>query len=100
MPSPVSRETPLTVARLLRVWTGFAVDQAASLSGLLIFGSYLSGNPLATFPLPVLHLVGTLDGGQARPTRMAQTYTELEQLQVRYGHRHLSRHQTQTHTEL
>ena len=62
--------------------SGFAVSEAASLSGLLIFGSYLTDNPLAEFPLSVLHLVGTLDGGQARPTRMAETYSELTQLQV------------------
>ncbi|XP_037071612.1 uncharacterized protein LOC119092739 [Pollicipes pollicipes] len=56
---------------------GYVVSNAASLRGLMLFGSYLTNRPLAEFPLPVLHLSGTLDGGQARPTRMADTYAEL-----------------------
>ncbi|KAF0294334.1 hypothetical protein FJT64_007971 [Amphibalanus amphitrite] len=61
---------------------GYAEEQADTLAGLLIFGSYLTDRPLATFPMPVLHLVGTLDGGQARPTRMSETYSELVALQA------------------
>jgi len=56
---------------------GYAISHASSLRGLLLFGTYLTNHPLAEFPLRVLHLSGTLDGGQARPTRMAETYSEL-----------------------
>lgn len=56
---------------------GYLDSHASSVRGVMLWGSYLTSRPLAPFPLPILHLSGTLDGGQARPTRMAQTYAEL-----------------------
>ena len=46
--------------------------------GLLLFGSYLT-SPLAEYPVPVLHLSGTLDG-QTRPTRIAKAFSELQRM--------------------
>ena len=59
------------------VWVQRVVPDIPAV-GVLMFASYLT-SLLADYPVPVLHLSGTLDG-QTRPTRIASTFSELQLL--------------------
>ena len=59
------------------IWVQRVVPEIPAL-GVLLFGSYLT-SPLAEYPVPVLHLSGTLDG-QTRPTRIAKAFSELQRM--------------------
>ncbi|KAF0299438.1 hypothetical protein FJT64_027812 [Amphibalanus amphitrite] len=52
------------------------LGEGAAGGGSSCSASYLT-TPLAEYPVPVLHLSGTLDG-QTRPTRIAKTFAELQ----------------------
>ncbi|XP_038059607.1 uncharacterized protein LOC119730686 [Patiria miniata] len=61
----------------------YVASNANQVSGLLLWGSYLTGTNrvLADYPVPVMHLSGDLDG-LTRITRLADVYSEMDALEA------------------
>lgn len=60
----------------------YGTSHASQLKGILLFASYLTRDvPLHSYPLPVLHISGDLDG-QTRVTRIVDTFQQLQASQA------------------
>jgi len=63
---------------------GYSFDYA----GMMAFGGYVSKtgrDSVEEYPIPVLHLAGELDGGGARPGKLAYYYSQSKAYGAAYG---------------